>query len=223
VSPSRNVVRALVGNGIRIDTSVFKYGSRSGIVTFDYADAHSPIVPWRADEENICRRNDAGRLTEVPIYCERRWLGAFLTPNRVYRVIMTRAHRISNGDGPGRAPVAQPFWSRLARKLSSAMRKQAWKADFNQCMGRQLSSALKRADRQHGTGEGRAIPFVLIGHSKLFTRANERSLRPFLAFVRNHPVRYQFGTFSASDTELFGGKSEQTSRIQSMTGAVCNA
>ena len=34
VSPSRNVVRALLGNGIRVDTSVFKYGQREGIVRF---------------------------------------------------------------------------------------------------------------------------------------------------------------------------------------------
>ena len=34
VSPSRNVVRALIRNGIHVDTSVFKYGRREGIVSF---------------------------------------------------------------------------------------------------------------------------------------------------------------------------------------------
>ena len=62
VSPSRNVVCALHSNGIEIDTSVFKHGRRSGIVTFDYSKAPSSLVPWRVDEEDICRRNDNGKL-----------------------------------------------------------------------------------------------------------------------------------------------------------------
>ena len=56
VSPSRNVVRALVQNGIGIDTSVFKHGRRDGIVSFDYSAAPSEIEPWLVDENDICRR-----------------------------------------------------------------------------------------------------------------------------------------------------------------------
>ncbi len=59
VSPSRNVVRALVNNGFRIDTSVFKYGRRDGLVHFDYSNAPSNIVPWLASEQDICRRDDS--------------------------------------------------------------------------------------------------------------------------------------------------------------------
>lgn len=40
------------------------------------------------------------------------------------------------------------------------------------------------------------LPFVLIGHSKLFSRFNEWSLRPFLAHIRQHPGRFQFGKFT---------------------------
>ena len=42
VSPSGNVVRALAANGIPIDTSVFKYGRRDGLVAFDYSRAQCP-------------------------------------------------------------------------------------------------------------------------------------------------------------------------------------
>lgn len=193
VCPSRNVVRALVENGIRIDTSVFKYGRREGIVSFDYSDAPSELVPWLADEDNMCRRNDAGKLMEVPIYCERRWIGAFLTSNRAQRVLMTRNHRIAaayhNG---GDAAAARPtLATKVIKKISMLTRLHAWKADFNQCTGRQLVGALNRASLKYAGMEDE-LPFVLIGHSKQFTRANERSLRPFLEFVSADKARCRF-------------------------------
>ena len=96
VSPSRNVVRALVNNGICFDTSVFKHGRREGIVSFDYSNAHSDLIPWPVDEEDICRRNDGGKLVEVPIYCERRWIGAFLSLGRLHRARMTGTHSVAD-------------------------------------------------------------------------------------------------------------------------------
>src|SRR5436190_6757186 len=66
MSPSRDVVNALVSNGIRVETSVFKYGRREGIVSFDYSNAHSDLVPWPVDENDICRWKEGGQLTESP-------------------------------------------------------------------------------------------------------------------------------------------------------------
>jgi hypothetical protein len=42
---------------------------------------------------------------------------------------------------------------------------------------------------------------VLIGHSKLFTRFNERSLEPFLRFVAERSDRFRFGTFGQLDLD----------------------
>ena len=50
---------------------------------------------------------------------------------------------------------------------------------------------------------GTTLPFVLIGHSKTFTRYNERMLAPFLAFVAKHPDRFRFGTFRDFDPEAY--------------------
>jgi len=72
----------------------------------------------------------------------------------------------------------------------------AWKADFNQCSGRQLIRALERADAIHNPN-GESLPFVLIGHSKLFTRNNERDLETFLDHVRREPSRFGFGTYGS--------------------------
>lgn len=197
VSPSQNVVRALVANGIRMDTSVFKYGQRRGLVTFDYTSAHSHLEPWRVDEADICREDPEGRLLEVPIYSERRRLGAFLTPQRFYRALLSRRHRFSDAPRNGAsAPAAEGQKPGGLRRLARMVFGQhAWKADFNQCTGRQLIRALERAERCVTPSRAGTLPFVLIGHSKLFTRFNERSLEPFLAYVAARPERFQFGLF----------------------------
>lgn len=200
VSPSRNVVRALVENEIHLDTSVFKHGHRSGLVSFDYANAHSELIPWTVHEEDICQEDATGKLVEVPIYCEKRWLGAFLTLNRVYRVWTSRKHPI--GEGPATINEDRPATgvvARVKRKLSMVLRVHPWKADFNQCSGQQLIRAIARSARRHDPNGRKNLPFVLIGHSKLFTRFNEWSLRPFLRFIRRNPERFAFGTFSSSN------------------------
>jgi hypothetical protein len=94
VSPSANVVRALLNNGMRIDTSVFKYGRRSGRVQFDYSSANSALVPWRVDAQDICAQDDNGLLWEFPIYAEARSVAAFLTLQRVHRALVGRFHRL---------------------------------------------------------------------------------------------------------------------------------
>jgi hypothetical protein len=68
---SSSVVRTLVNNGIKINTSVFRYGYRNCIETFDYSMAHSQIVPWRAKEDDICSRDDTSKLWELPSYSEK--------------------------------------------------------------------------------------------------------------------------------------------------------
>jgi hypothetical protein len=83
----------------------------------------------------------------------------------------------------------------LVSKIGMALRRHAWKADFNQCTGRQLVGAIKRAARNHQSDSKVDYPFVLIGHSKLFTEANERSLRPFLEFVAKESKDFGFATF----------------------------
>lgn len=207
VSPSRNVVHALVNNGISVETSVFKHGRREGIVSFDYSNAHSDLVPWQVDENDICRRNDKGKLIEVPIYCERRWIGVFVTPSRIHRFLMSRAHQIRNTYQAGNAGVPPRVSQRASflQKPSLLTRRHAWKADFNQCTGRQLIGALNRASRNHDRGGAKVLPFVLIGHSKLFTRANERSLQPFLYHLAQHPADFGCGLFSDTDMDLRGG------------------
>jgi hypothetical protein len=201
-SPSRNLVQALVANGFAIETSVFKNGRREGLVSFDYSGAPSELVPWKVREADICHADGNGALTEFPIYCEQRWLGAFLTRHRVHRVLLSRRHRVSPDDAPngkGSSVSAGPRQGVLF-KAARLVRRHAWKADFNQCTGRQLVRALERAHARYSPVAG-DLPFVLIGHSKLFSRANERSLRPLLAHIARHSSRFQPATFAAFELD----------------------
>lgn len=198
VSPSDNVVRALVNNGIKIDTSVFKYGSRNGIVAFDYSQAYSEIVPWRVKEDDICSRDDTSELWEVPIYSEKRWIGSFLTPSRIYRAIVSRRHKIHRKSEPGSLQDSKGTIpsARGRNWLSTAFQKHAWKADFNQCLSSQLTNAMLNVLDRYDDHQEKPLPFVLIGHSKLFTKRNERILKPFFAYCAERPDKFEFGTLS---------------------------
>jgi hypothetical protein len=209
MQPSPSIVRALIDEGFRIDTSVWKYGVYDDLVKFDYSHAHSDLVPWPIDSKDVCNRDPAGKLFEFPIYTERQPLWVFLTPNRVYRVIAQRLNPLpepdpmdgGHGNGPAsgvRPSVAQ----KLLGKAKKAMGRHPWKVDFNQCTGRQLINGLLRVEERYGHHDV-PLPFVLIGHSKTFNAHNERSLRPFLEFVAAHPDRFSFGTFADFEPERY--------------------
>ena len=207
VSPSENVVRALLDNQIAIDTSVFKYGVRRGLVSFDYHSAASEMCAWRADANALWREDPHGPVWEVPIYSEHRRLGAFFSLNRIYRAVLSRLHSVAV-EPPNRAtPSARPAapTSFLSRRLEGLVARHAWKADFNQCTGTQLIRALQRGTARHGGGV-RPVPFVLIGHSKLFTAWNVHTLRPFLQYVAAHPSQFAFGTYHSLELPALNGK-----------------
>ncbi len=205
--PSPRIVRALVDEGFRIDTSVWKYGRYDDLVKFDYTRAHSDLVPWPIDPNDVCQRDPDGRLFEFPIYTEQKPIWVFLTANRVYRVIAQRLNPLPNPDGaadPMSSSSAAPrsMKSKVLGKAKMLVAQHPWKMDFNQCTGKQLIDGLKRVEARYGHPDA-PLPFVLIGHSKTFTRHNERSLRPFLEFVAEHADRFSFGTFSDFEPERY--------------------
>lgn len=203
--PSPTIVRALLEEGLRVDTSVWKYGVYDDLVRFDYSSAYSDLLPWPIDAKDVCRRDPQGRLFEFPIYTERKPIWVFVTANRVYRVIAQRLHPLPDpGSAMDRSSGSRPraLAGTILGKAKMLLGQHPWKMDFNQCTGPQLIEGLKRAESRYGHGDV-PLPFVLIGHSKTFTRYNERSLRPFLEFVAGHPDRFSFGTFADFDLERY--------------------
>src|SRR5205823_3379696 len=107
-----------------------------------------------------------------------------------------RTHSVADEyPGNGASKSSRSGARKLLSKLSMLTQLHAWKADFNQCTGRQLISALSRASRKYAKTNGE-LPFVLIGHSKQFTRKNEQSLRLFLEHVGADKPRYRFANLS---------------------------
>jgi hypothetical protein len=201
--PSATIVRALVDEGFRVDTSVWKGGKYDDLVRFDYARAHSDLVPWPVDERDVCVRDPRGALFEFPIYTEPRRLWAFLTTNRLYRVAAQRLNPLPAPEANGSArPRGRSLVTRARRLATALVNKHPWKMDFNQCTGKQLVDGLRRVEQRYGHPDV-PLPFVLIGHSKTFTRHNERTLRPFLEYVTARPDRYSFATFGDLDPERY--------------------
>ena len=95
VSPSFDVARALIGNGIQIDTSIFKFGRRSGRVSFDYNAAESAL---RALARPARRLLPPGCLARPPVgvpHLQRTASAPRLChPQRVHRALLGRAHRL---------------------------------------------------------------------------------------------------------------------------------
>jgi hypothetical protein len=175
-------------------------------VNFDYSQAYSSIVPWRVKEDDMCSRDDTSALWELPIYSEKRWIGAFLTSNRIFRAFMGLRHKVHQ-DGqsshqvrPHGTPAREGWLATIAPDtqgagwLATLLQRHAWKADFNQCGSKQLMNALHRASWRYDSHKDKLLPFILIGHPKLFTKRNERSLAFFLAHCAEHPDKFGFDT-----------------------------
>jgi len=208
MQPSKDIVNALINNGISIDTSVFKFGKRDELVKFDYSAANSDLIPWPASSDDICQYDPTGKLFEIPIYCEKKSIWTFITLNRIYRVLVGLMHRLGKNEIQSRKQeiknISPKFNKKqiLINKINLFFKKNAWKMDFNQCTGKQLIKGLLNAEKQYGQFTYN-LPFVLIGHSKIFTRSNEKSLRSFLEFIVDNNDRFSFGTFKDINLEKF--------------------
>ncbi|MFW6232496.1 MAG: hypothetical protein ACOC4D_00490, partial [Bacteroidota bacterium] len=69
LQPSDKVIRAMKAAGLKYDTSVTK-GLKSDRF-YDFRKAHSNILPWHTDSEDINKPGEKGRgVIEFPIYSE---------------------------------------------------------------------------------------------------------------------------------------------------------
>ena len=192
--PTPNIYKALVENGIKIDTSVYKGGCQGGNVCYDYLSAYSNILSYPASSENINNLDPNGKITEYPIYTEMRPFWCFLSPMRVFRMFRAKLHKHKHSA----QFISKEISSNDNRKLTvqSFFRKSPWKFDFNQASGRQMISALKRIMKL--PLESDEVNVVLIGHSKSFVPYNEKTLETFLKFASKQE-NVQFSTFPTNN------------------------
>lgn len=187
--PTENLYRVLVKHGITHDTSVFKGGVQGGNVCYDYREAHDNLFAYPASVRNINEYDAEGQLVEMPIYTEMRPFWDFVSVIRVFRMIRAKFHKHKHAAadkvGNERVKALTQAASRDDnRKLSlkSFFRLSPLKMDFNQVSTRGLKRMMRNvihrsADKEH-------VDVVLIGHSKTFVPYNEKTLEPFLKWVR---------------------------------------
>jgi len=204
--PTKNISRALVENGIFIDSSIFKWGKRSNRVLFDYTNAHDKLIPWYINENEICEKDPNGKLLEIPIYTEHRSFWAFVTFIRAFRIIRSCFHKHDELDKKyennyitfhekSNITSTAVKKSKLQKLISPFTKKHAWKLDLNQASGKQIINAVKRIEKEY-TQLAHDLPIVLIGHSKSFIKYNEKTFKPFLKYIKMNNHCYSFSLFS---------------------------
>lgn len=177
--PTENIYKALVNNGITIDTSVYKGGCQGGNVCYDYREAYSNLLPYKASCNNINEFDENGMITEYPIYTEMRHFWSFISPIRIFRMIRAKFHKHKKKEVAAPKSISENDNRRLTVK--SFFVKSPWKFDFNQANGAQMIGALGRIRRMNNNPE--LVPVVLIGHSKTFVPYNEKTLEKFLKYA----------------------------------------
>lgn len=189
--PTENLYRVLVKHGITHDTSVYKGGCQGGNVCYDYREAYDNLFAYPASMLNINERDDKGQLIELPIYTEMRPFWDFVTPMRVFRMIRAKFHKHKHANEVKSKRVEELAnidnkEDRSKLTLRSFFRLSPLKMDFNQVNARGLKRMMKNVMRRVESQESRAesVNVVLIGHSKTFVPYNEKTLEPFLKWVR---------------------------------------
>jgi len=69
----------------QVRLSVFKWGKqRAGLGRYDYTKAHSNVVPWWVDLDDINKKSSDGKhVLEVPIYAERASVLTMINKRRI--------------------------------------------------------------------------------------------------------------------------------------------
>ena len=212
--PTGNIAKALIDNDITIDTSVFKYGKRKGRVSFDYTNAYSDTIPWPANLDNVCEKDEESPLLEFPIYSENKSIWNFITLNRLYRILQASNHKHPKFTNR-KKNTQKTKVSKLSKYKRILLEKQALKLDFNQCTGRQMIKTLNSIKNKYSS-KNVDIPVVLIGHSKLFTKFNEISISPFLKYIKNNSDKYQFAVFNDFDLSKYYSNKKDILEINSI-------
>lgn len=207
MQPSKNIVRALIKNNFKIDTSVFKYGCRNDFVKFNYTRAFSDLLPWPVSEDDICVYDENSRLFEVPIYCENRHIYSFISCNRLIGMRNEINHKlgekgVENTTARTMDKKQKIFLNKAFINSKMLFSTHAWKMDFNKCTAGQLIDGVKRVKKKYGSLDWN-IPLVLIGHSKLFNNINEKQIKRFLEYIACNSSDYSFGKFDDIDLNIF--------------------
>lgn len=185
MQPSKNIVSALEKENIWYDTSVYKYGVGTlGEYQIDYRDAHSNLIPWTVDPEDINKKSERKGLQEIPIFTMRKSIFQMLTLKR----ISTHLKTLKGCKNDDRSSSEDKGSGKSLNKLSLYMPK---KFDFTRLNYKEMIEFVN-SSKKLAEGSDRPVPVVAIGHSTEFH--NGRDIELFLDYTKSHNIEWT--TFS---------------------------
>ena len=189
--PTPVLYKVLTEFGVTHDTSVYKGGCQGGNVCYDYRQAYDNLLSYRASSQDINRYDPHGQIIEMPIYTEMRPFWDFISPIRIFRMVRAKFHKHKHNSQQVHNTTTTIADKNDNRHLSlrSFFVKSPLKMDFNQVNARGLKRMMKNIMRRAKLEHLSHVDIVLIGHSKTFVPYNEKTLRPFLQWLKQHPSR----------------------------------
>lgn len=182
--PTPILYKVLTEYGITHDTSVYKGGCQGGNVCYDYRNAHDNLLSYQASSQDINIYDPAGQIVEMPIYTEMRPFWDFISPIRIFRMVRAKFHKHKHQSQPQSVTADKNDNRKLS--LRSFFVKSPLKMDFNQVNGRGLIRMMKNIMRRAKREHLEHVDVILIGHSKTFVPYNEKTLRPFLEWIKHN-------------------------------------
>ena len=199
--PSENILKVLTKLDFKIDSSLYKWGVKKGRVKYDYSNCNNQLIPWFVNSKNINYEDKNGHILEIPIYSENRYFFQFITPIRIYRMIRSAFHRHEKFNTGEKKVEKKSKITKAFNILKLFFKKHPWKLDINQANSKKLISACKNIENKYDYYNF-DIPVVSIGHSKTFIKYNERTLEPFLEYIKNSN-KYNFSLYNEIDINAF--------------------
>ena len=168
IQPSRNIVDALEEAGFLYDTSVYKWAKlRKGNFSSDFTEAHSHLISWIVDPDDINKKADREGLREIPIFTRKVFFPSMLT----YKRIMLRRKAVLERRWPSGSKLMQIASAFMLEELRDRIHQFGLfypkKFDFCRMTFRELKNYADYTMERLGDSET-LIPIVLIGHSKDF-------------------------------------------------------
>jgi len=180
--PTENIFDALTMAGIKVDSSVYKWGKLdTELMRYDYTDAYSNIYPWFFRKEDVNKvyetKSDSLKCLEIPIYTERKLGISFLTIKRILLMRKVRSVIIDNSSHT----IRNKLKKRLLKQFEILFGHRAKKLDFCKCSFHEMKKMIENIVTKNPI-DG-YLPVVAIGHSKDFIYWKD--LERFLDFLKS--------------------------------------
>lgn len=176
--PSKNLIAALTDINILADVTVIK-GLEIKDDDFgdvDFTHAHSNILPWYADPDDIAKENKNGNsIICIPVYSEIRYLPTIAIEfiNNPFSLFYDRNRKHQKADNPIQKPGYLKKRRSKKRKTSNSLMKKFYNeryfwCNFGSIHYSTIISSINNALRYCKKNNIAELPFILMTHSKSF-------------------------------------------------------